>query len=303
MKARERLLRLVVLLLGSPYRYTKAELETHFGVTSKNGLDDDFTILRQLQLLHHERRGNRYVYAILPDRGFPELKRLQPLSATDKAKLLNAIRSLPGREQTYLMQKVESLYDFSKLGLQALRKPNLEKLDRLEQAKRNRKIAILHNYRSSNSNTITDRRVQPFDINADLDTLQAVFLTGQSAEPRHFRLSRIERVTVTDDPWSVEPPPVQQTDIFRIVNNEQVPLHLTLSPRAYNELLEKFPMAKWKIEPGADGQSYDLFAQVNARFHGVLPFVLANYDQVVVHEPEALRDAVRRAGMEMLKLF
>ena len=304
MKARKRLLQLVVRLLGNPYTYTKSQLEAYFEVTSKNGLDDDFKILRDLELLHHRRQGNRYVYAILPDASFPELKQLQPLSAADKARLDAALKYLPEREQQLLRAKLDRLYDFSKLGLQALRKPHLEKIDRLEQAKRLQCVAILHNYHSSNSNTVVDRRVEPYYVDVNLDTLQSYEVNSTDRTHKHFRISRIDRVTVTDEPWQFQSEHyVQQTDPFRIVNDEQVSVHLTLSTRARNEIREKFPMSQQFIVISADGEAYDFQCMVNVDFFGLLPFVLANHDQVIVHEPEELRDRVREAASKILKKF
>ena len=286
-------------MLGNPYRFTRKDYDTHF----EKDLEDEFQILRDLNLLDARHEGNnRWVYAILPDKEFPELRQLQPLSATDKARLDTALKYLPDREQQLLRGKLDRLYDFSKLGLQALRKPHLEKIDRLEQAKRLKRVAILHNYHSSNSNTVIDRRVEPYHIDANLDTLQSYEPISTDRPHKHFRISRIDRVTLTDDPWEFQSEHyVQQTDPFRIVNDEQVSVHLTLSTRARNEIREKFPMSQQYIVINADGKTYDFQCMVNVDFFGLLPFILANYDQVTVHEPEALRDRTRQAAMEISK--
>ena len=309
MKARERFLRLVIDILGRPYRYTKRELvEKYCDSPISKCLDEDFRILRALDLLTYEVRRGRYVYAIVPSAEFAELQQLQALSDTELAEIRHHLRALPERRRRSLMQKLESVLNFQKLGLEALRKPNLEKLDLLTAGQRHQRAVLLKNYQSSNSNTVRDRLVEPFHIDSELDTLQAFQIDPEQSERnqrnRHFRLSRIERVELTERPWQfADRHRVERTDVFRIVNDSQEFIHLTLTTRARNELLEKFPSARSEIRLNSDGKTYDFQTMANADFYGLLPFVLGNYDQVEVLEPEKLRVAVRQAGMAMGRRF
>ena len=308
MKARERFLRLVVHLLRHPWQYTKRDLVDRFcpSPTSKC-LDVDFQILTQLGLLVHERRRDRHVYAIFPNAEFPELNRLQALSKTDLAELRHELRHLSERRRHYFLDKLELVLDVQKLDVQALRRPNLEKIDLLKAGKRLRQMVWLRRYQSSHSNTIRDRLVEPFHVDVRLDTLQAFQVDAARPEHhgvRHFRLSRIEGVVPSERAWENEADHRwQRTDVFRIVNDDQELLHLSLTTRAKNELLEKFPAARERLQPNGDGATFDLQTEVNAQLYGVLPFVLGNYDQVEIHAPESLRAAVRRAGMAMVKRF
>ena len=296
MIARERLLRLVVLLLGRPYQYTKAELEERFEVARK-GLDDDFQILRRLELLDRRVVKNRHTYAILPDTSFPELARLQPLNEDDKRLLYSAFRYLNNSQTVHLKRKIESLYDFQKLGLQALRKPNLDKIDRLEAGIRNKQRVLLHSYRSSSSNTVADRQVEVFAYSPELDIAQGYEINTEKRKIKHYRLTRIERVTLLEHPWQHEGEHIREaTDFVRVVSDNQLPLHLTLKPRAFNDLIERYPTARANVFLNADGKTYDFQVKVNAKLHGILPYALANYDQIEVHDPPELVAAMKAAA-------
>lgn len=188
-----------------------------------------------------------------------------------------------------LKNKLASLYDYHKLGHSYLRKPYLKKVDSLLKAKEEKRLVLLQDYRSSNSNRVEDRKVEPFHISPPEDTLQAFDVAKKAI--RHFRLSRIKRVKILDEPWQFEGHhAVMLTDPFRIVDNQQVMLHLRLKVGAFNELTERFPLTKAYIEETEEEDIYDLQCMVNHRFLGVSNFILGFYHQIVeVVAPEELR--------------
>ena len=76
---------------------------------------------------------------------------------------------------------------------------------------------------------------------------------------RHFRLSRFTRVIITDETWEHEGHHViRKTDPFRIVDNDQIFLHIRFKMGAKNELLERFPLTKNHILETDDEGIYDL---------------------------------------------
>jgi predicted DNA-binding transcriptional regulator YafY len=283
-----------------PYRYTKRELAQQFNRT-RDALSEDFAALSSagLQLVKNE----QHRYAIVPDREFRELKYLQPLSDEDKAKIGRALDYLGSqKEAMYLRNKLESIYDFQRLGLRALRKPVLERIERLTSARKDRKQVILKNYRSRNSNTVRDRRVEPFHLDPEKDTLQAYDIS--SRDSRHFRLSRIERVIATEDDWEhTGDHRTKITDVFRIADNQQVFIHLQVDVSGYNALIEEFPLTLTYLEPANQPNSWDFQCQVNHEFIGLLPYILGNAAHVEILAPDTLAARVREEAGNIVKKF
>ncbi len=297
---RERIVCLLLMVLAQPYRYSRKDLAAHFQV-HQDTIKSDLVALRGAGLEVNADYNNHYRLAILPDFEFKELKALQPLSEEDKATISRALDHKPSTQKVYLLRKIESLYDFQQLGIRALRKPALERLDRLKQGQKEERQVILENYRSR-SNNIRDRLVEPFHIDPDKDTLQAYDV--EAGDSRHFRLLRIERVRLTDRPWQFQNHHRSKiTDVFRIVDNQQINVHLTIDVWAYNSLTEEFPLTRTYLEPGSDPNTWDLQCPVNQDFKGLLNFILSNAEHVDIHTPDVLRARVRSEGEKIWKKF
>ncbi len=239
-------------------------------------------------------------YAPPPNRAPVELERLQPLSKEDRLYIAEALDRHGDEEKNKKLKvKLDSLYDFQQLGLEALRRPAIERYERLEQARSEKRQVVLQQYRS-NSNDIRDRRVEPFKIDADLDTLQA--FDTDIEQNRHFRLSRIKRVVATDKLWEHEDRHIRkETDDFRIADNEMLNVQLRLDVQAYNLLTEAYPNARSKILDGAEPNTFDFEAKVNHRFFGLINFILGNASHVEVLGPESLKQRMREEAEFILK--
>jgi len=298
MTPRERALRVLLRLLAHPYRITRRELAQHFG-KSLDAINEDITAIRNVGLTIEQ--DAQYRLAVLPEREFQELRHLQPFSEADKARIASTFRYLPEGEAMYLRKKLDSIYDFQRLGLRALRKPALERLDCLESAQKRGLQVILENYRSR-SNRIRDRRVEPFYLDSEKETLQAYDVDERDS--RHFRLSRIERVRLTDTPWQFQGEHREKiTDVFRIADNKQLQVHLTMDVFAYNSLTEEFSSALRYIQPGSKPNTFDFQCPVNHEFKGLLNFIMSNALHVEINFPEELRDRVREEAKKIWEKF
>lgn len=297
MTPRERVLRVLLRILAHPYRFTKRDLADHFEM-SKDAIKEDLEAIINIGLHFHQ--DNKYRCAIIPDRQFKELKHLQSLNEDDQTKISEALsRFCSSKDALYLKNKLSSLYDFQRLGIRALRRPALERIDTLEQAKNQKRLAILKNYRS-NSNTIRDRRVEVFHIDPELDTIQTFEV--DEGDNRHFKLSRIERVELTEMPWQYEKKHMYQyTDVFRIANNNQVPVHLRLQVYAYNDLIESYPKALSEILPAAEPNTFDFETRVNAKFLGLMNFIMGNFKHIEIIEPQELKEQVEKKAQFILE--
>lgn len=292
---RTRLLRIMRALIDRPFGYTKRQLADQYG-KHVDTISGDFEAFKNAGFEMQRDRQHRYAFRV--DRTYQELKDILFFSEEDQALLMRAIDQVDpyGKRGHQLKRKLDSLYDYHKLGFSTLRRPYLNKIDSLEQAQKEKRVVILENYHSSNSGRIRNRRVEPFHPSPPDDTLQAFDLDNQ--ELRHFRISRIERVQLTSELWQHQHRHiVLPTDSFRIVDANQVQVHLRFRVGAYNELIERFPQTRSYLQPDAEKDVYDFQAPVNHRFLGLSNFILGFHDQIIeILEPDSL---INHLGKEL----
>lgn len=265
-------------LFKAPYVYTLKELAEKMGVNER-------TIKRDLEELRNAGfvvdYDRKYRYALRTEERGKELQDLLYFSAEEQQMLYSAIDnlSLSEKKTRRLREKLGSLYDFHKLGLLAYPKPFLTKIERLAEAKKQKRQVLLKNYRSVNSNETKDRRVEVFELRAAEDLCFAYDLSRQGN--RIFRPSRCGEVVVLDEPWQYEhkhrPMP---TDPFLIVDDEQVPVDIRLKTGGYNLLIEQFPLCAGYCEK-IDEETYAFRCKVNHHFIGLTNFILGNHEQVI----------------------
>ncbi len=295
---RTRLVYLIRALIERPKGYTRYELADRYGV-SPDTIKGDIEAIRNGGFVVEHDEKYRYFFQI--DKPYKQLKDLLHFSEEDQAALYQAIDNLGigSARAKQLKVKLGSLYDFRRLGHAYLRKPYLNKVDLLQQAKAEKRQVFLIDYRSSNSNAIQTRLVEAFHINPAEDTVQAFDVDKNTL--RHFRISRFVRVQPTDMPWTHEGHhTIMHVDPFRIVDNNQVNVHLRLGVGAYNELVERYPLTKSHIEETEDPNIFDFQCHVNHRFFGLSNFILGFYHQYIeVLAPESLKAHLNEAAEKM----
>ena len=296
----QRIVRLLLRLLRQPYRYTRRELEEAYGI-SENTFLRDVQVLRaagvdvQVDGLHR--------YAVLPEASVPELARFQALTDVERARLREAVGRAFGKagEAAAIERKLTSLYDFQQLGLRALRRPELAKVDALESAKEQRVAVRLIDYRSTNSNETNDRLVEAFSVDTANGIVHAFDLARGAL--RHFRLDRFARVEILEtESWAhVAQHKLEPTDCFRIVDPQQVRVHLEMSVRAYNDLVERYPASLTHLSAAAEADRHDFEGPVNHRFLGLAPFCLGMAGEVDVVQPLELREVLAERAERFVK--
>ncbi len=285
-------IRLLILLISSPYAHTRRELLRKIGMDEGNTTTFDRykNAIETAGILID--RDNHHRYAIIPQTGFKSLTALSPLTDQDKSVIKEALDTLPAAKSHALYGKLDSLYDFQRLGLESLRRPEIDKIDALEGAIQAKQRVKLIRYRSKTSNTERDRVVEPFQVQTEIGTVLAY--DTEKMRTAHFKLSRMERVQVLDQKWVHEEMHQHHpSDIFEIVDSTKVPVNLRLRVSAYNDLIELHPQARIHIRPASEPDTFDLQAPVNHKFIGLLPFLLANWNNVTILGPAELRERVR----------
>lgn len=295
-QAQERIIKILLRILYNPNTFNKQQL-IGFYDTSESTIKRAIQAIRATGIEVIVEKSYPYRYTINPGRNFNELRYLQPLTDVEKGKISRALHDTTGstKEATYIMQKLESLYDFKKLGLSILSQSELDKIDTLKAAKQQKVQAILVNYRS-NTSAMRNRMVEVFDIDVSLNTIQCYEPdTPKSDKLQHFRIARFDRAMLTDTPWQFESlHKSKKTDIFRIANNDQIPVHIKLQAQAYNYLVEHYPMARGKIRPASQEGIWDFETEVNKQFYGLTNFILANSDKVKIVYPLELQEHLRK---------
>ncbi|MEZ4777042.1 MAG: WYL domain-containing protein [Bacteroidia bacterium] len=292
-----RLLRVMRALLERPFGYTKKELAERYSV-SPDTIGHDLEAFQNAGFVI--KYDKRYRYAFVEDKPLKALKNLLHFSEEELAILDQAIDQVSDhtRMREQLKRKLAALYDYHRLGHSYLRKPYLNKVDALQQAQNEKRRVILVDYHSSNSNVISDRIVEPFHVSPPDDMVHTYDL--EKMDLRHFQISRIKRVKLLDEPWEHEGKHnVMPTDTFRIVDGNQVMVHLRIKVGAYNDLIERYPTAKGYIVEANEAEMFDFQAMVNHKFLGLINFILGNYHQgIEVLEPDSLitrlREEVKR---------
>lgn len=282
-------IKMLLRLLAAPNRHTKRQLAKYLGVKDVDSVSTYMDNLKAAGLIIGRDDHDRYHVRV--GRGFKELDYLSPLSETDKVKLKGLLKDkLSTAEATQLYNKLESLYDFQQLGLEALRAPELEKINDIEAAIREKKRVVLVNYRSKTGNDVRDRKVEAFGIEPERGMIRAYDPQPEKMRTSHFMLARMDRVRLLDEPWLYEKMHyLRPADAFDIVMDQTEMVHLTLSVSAYNELIERHPGARQYTRPGKAEHTWDFQGKVNADFIGLVPFLLANWRHVAVHKPKSLR--------------
>lgn len=153
-------------------------------------------------------------------------------------------------------------------------------VEELSKAIRSKQCVVLRNYQSSNSNSVSDRRVEVFDFTENGRSIWCYDLDNR--EVRLFNIARIGYVEVTKQEWMHQamhkPGPV---DVFNMTGSKAVDVCLRLNLRAKNLLLEEYPRSKEFITKERDN-SWLFNAQVY-NVAGVARFYigLANSIQIV----------------------
>lgn len=166
----------------------------------------------------------------------------------------------------------------------------------LQNAINNHRVVKLRKYFSANSNTITDRIVEPLEFDGDFSQLTA--WEPALGEMRYFKTTRIEGVELLPDTrtYTGSAPPC---DIFKM-SGLPFTVKLRLSKRAYSLLVEEYPTAKPFLLPIKDVDlPYRMVMEVRSP-DGIGRFVLGLPGEVVVEEPESFVTYLReRAGRGM----
>lgn len=284
----ERMLRMLVTLAGNKY-FTINELSDRFDISER-------TVMRYLATFREtgfivERAEGAYRIPKM-DKAFKAINELLHFSEEEAWILTRAIHSIDDNNllKTNLINKLYALYDFDRVADTVVKPENITAVHSLIEAIRQKKQVLLRKYRSSHGQLVRDRLVEPFDF-----TTNYTFIWAYEPESRMcktFKTSRIGSVEVLEKRFENEPMHIATPmDVFRISSQDQDRVVINLRLRAYNLLIEEFPLAEKYIKQLTDNL-WQFDAPV-CGYEGVGRFVLGLGEEVEVVESEDFRQYLK----------
>ncbi|MCB9245345.1 MAG: HTH domain-containing protein [Flavobacteriales bacterium] len=155
-----------------------------------------------------------------------------------------------------IVQKISG-YSEVQVGTNHVFKAHLARIiDDLTKAILNRKQVILKNYFSANSQSISDRVVEPFCFTDNYTSLSA--FEPESMENKYFNIERISAVEILSREWEFEDRhEFYKPDVFGFQSKDLGKIiEMNLSLRACLLLKEEYPMSRLFIERLPDSNLY-----------------------------------------------
>ena len=189
-----------------------------------------------------------------------------------------------------LKRKLERLYDLDILNSLATDEERAANVNALYDAMKLKRVAVIHNYSSPNSNTSRARVVEPFMFLNGNNDVCCYEITAKANKT--FRVARMGRVEVLNDQWQHDPlHPRMFTDIFMVGSDKQEIITLRLDRLAYNLLTEEYPKSHTYITQDVD--THWLLRLPVCSYLGIGRFVLGLYDHIEVLETEDFKQYLR----------
>lgn len=235
---------------------------------------------------------------------FKDISQLVHFTEEEAVILKNAIESIDDTNllKQNLKRKLYSVYDNRTLADTVVKGKNAPNVHALLEAIGECRQAVLHDYASSNSGVVSDRRVEPFAFTTNYVQVWCYEHTmgGSGGGCKLFKTSRIGSVEVLPDEWTHASEHTEGfIDIFRMMSRtERCRVRLELGTLSYNLLIEEYPLAE-RCTTEIGGGRWLLDTEV-AGFKGVGRFVAGLLDDIrIIDTPELetyLRDYFIRHG-------
>lgn len=276
----EKSLRLLMLLAHNR-SYSREEIAERFEISERS-------VYRHLSQIENsgfvlDRSNGRY--KLLKDERNLSLRKLLHFTQEEAYILYKSLSAIEA-SNTFLIsliKKLHTLYDFQALK-QMQFQDNIEKVKLLSDAIQNKKQVVLKQYQSSNSQTITDRIVEPFEYMKDYKAIWCLDLEDNII--KQFRISRITDVEILSVNWSYEE--LHQspfTDAFRMAADKPIAnVKARLSLKAYNLIREEYPLSDTYLKE-EESNTYHLDIPI-ADYHGIGRFVLGLPGEIKVEGPK-----------------
>lgn len=274
----ERLLRLIQLLVGN--RRSTVELAERLDCSQKTVQRYIDTIQNAGFVVEYHRRGVPFLstnQGSLKD--ISDLVHFSPEEAYLLRVAIDSINDDTALKQN-LKKKLYNLYNYPWLADIIVKPEQGENVQRLIEAISDERCVILRDYRSSNSNRVNDRQVEPYKFTTNYQQVWCYEPSSQTC--KMFKISRIETVEILDKPWEYKDRHADaRIDVFRISAESYIgTVIMQLNLRAYNLLVEEYPLSEQHITAG--GNNVHLFNCPVCSYEGPGRFVMGLFNDVQI---------------------
>lgn len=283
-----RLFREIMLLTKSPLGLTITEMADKLGVTYRT-IYRDMRVLEKVGFMPEEISRGRYVI-LDADRDTKKFEKNLQFNAEEAGLLSRALAGIPESNplKKVIMEKMLAFSGMEDIMKTIVKKDISRNMEVLARAIREKKQVMFHNYRSSHSRSIRNRRVEPYAFSTD-----GVFVKAYEIDSdlnKTFKIERIEEVIMQRTGWKNEKSHEMEEapDIFGINSGPLYKVRLRMTLTASNLLEEEFPKSKpFILKENAD---YYLFEGDVHTFKGIGRFILGLVEQIEVIEPVELKE-------------
>lgn len=173
-------------------------------------------------------------------------------------------------------------------------------ISKLQHACAQKKCVILHNYASSNSGKVSNRKVEAYDVRPE-DGLVCCYDREKFAV-RVFNINRIGYVEILEEePWKYPAShESMNVDIFHMTGKTLSQVSLQLDLFAKNLLVEEYPAAKQFIKPHQGDENIWYFDTKVCDMAGVGRFYIGLANHIKILEGEALKQYAIEYGKKYL---
>lgn len=197
-----------------------------------------------------------------------------------------------------LMLKIQKFYHLNEQTERHSKYGSYKNTVLLQRAIRNKRLVILHDYASSNSQTISDRLVEPFMFLADDTDVRAYEI--KSGINKTFKISRISYVEILDTEWFNESKHKKVfTDIFLYSGETRHHIKLRLNITSHNFMIEENPLSEKFM--AKDGKKHWILDTEVVNYLGIGRFILGLFDDIDIIEDEGLKKYVFDKANSILK--
>ena len=178
-------------------------------------------------------------------------------------------------------------------------KDKVKNLARIQSAIREERIVILHNYSSSHSGVIADRRVEPFYLDKYGTSVWCYDI--DSKDNKVFSISRIGYVSILEDKWVNKLLHKKlKTDIFHLSGEKGINVTLQLDLMAKNLICEEYPESKNVIKKMKDSDNWTLNTEVY-KIEGIGRFYIGLAEHIKIINAPELKEYAKAYFERMLK--
>lgn len=175
-------------------------------------------------------------------------------------------------------------------------------ISQLQHACSQQMCVILHNYASSNSQTVKDRYVEAYDVRPD-DNLIICYDRSTSGESKVkvFNINRIGWVEITEEKWKF---PLSHrkinVDAFHMSGEKPIHISLQLNLMARNLLVEEYPAIKSDITQDRNDSSVWYLNTTVYSIYGIGRFYIGLANAIKILDAPELKEYAQQFAKEHL---